>query len=157
MSDVNELYQEVILDHNRRPHNFRVIESPSAKQEGYNPLCGDRLTLYLTLDGETIKDVAFQGSGCAISKASASLMTDALKGKSVAEAHELFDRFHDMITSNPDAPAADLGKLSVLAGVREFPTRVKCASLAWHTMKAAVAHPSTALGAGDSDAPVSTE
>ena len=160
MSELNDLYQEVILDHNRRPHNFRVIESPSAKQEGYNPLCGDRLTLYLTLDGDRIADVAFQGSGCAISKASASLMTDALKGRTVAEARDLFDAFHAMITSDPDTPLADLsaearsakvdlGKLSVLAGVREFPTRVKCASLAWHTMKAAVAH--------ESDAPVTTE
>jgi nitrogen fixation NifU-like protein len=149
VSELNDLYQEVILDHNRRPHNFRVIESPTAKQEGYNPLCGDRLTLYLTVDNDVIRDVAFQGTGCAISKASASLMTDALKGKTVAEARELFERFHAMITSNPDTPADDLGKLSVLAGVREFPTRVKCASLAWHTMKAAVAH--------DSSAPVSTE
>jgi nitrogen fixation NifU-like protein len=149
MSELSDLYQEVILDHNRRPHNFRVIESPSAKQEGYNPLCGDRLTLYLTLDGEVIKDVAFQGSGCAISKASASLMTDAVKGKTVAEATALFEQFHDMITSNPENPAADLGKLSVLAGVREYPTRVKCASLAWHTMKAAVAQ--------DRSEPVSTE
>ena len=149
MSDVTDLYQEVILDHNRRPHNFRAIESPSAKQEGFNPLCGDRLTLYLTLDGDVIKDAAFQGTGCAISKASASLMTDALKGKSVADARALFEDFHAMITSNPDSPPADLGKLSVFAGVREFPTRIKCASLAWHTMKAAVAH--------ESDAPVSTE
>lgn len=149
MSELTDLYQEVILDHNRRPHNFRVIDPASAKQEGYNPLCGDRLTLFLTLDGETIKDVAFQGTGCAISKASASLMTDAIKGKKVTEARELFEQFHSMITSDPGSPVADLGKLSVLAGVREFPTRVKCASLAWHTMKAAVAH--------DSDAPVSTE
>jgi nitrogen fixation protein NifU and related proteins len=149
MSEMNELYQEVILDHNRRPHNFRVIDNASAKQEGYNPLCGDRLTLYLTLDGDVIKDVAFQGSGCAISKASASLMTDALKGKKVAEARELFEQFHSMITSDPGTPIADLGKLSVLAGVRDYPTRVKCASLAWHTMKAAVAH--------ETDAPVSTE
>ena len=149
MSELNELYQEVILDHNRRPHNFRVIDPASAKQEGYNPLCGDRLTLYLTLDGDTIRDVAFQGSGCAISKASASLMTDALKGKKVAEARELFEQFHSMITSDPGTPIADLGKLSVLAGVREFPTRIKCASLAWHTMKAAVVD--------HTDAPVSTE
>ena len=149
MSELSDLYQEVILDHNRRPHNFRVIDAPSAKQEGFNPLCGDRLTLYITLDGEVIKDVAFQGTGCAISKASASLMTDALKGKTVPEARQLFEQFHAMITSNPETPAADLGKLSVLAGVREFPTRIKCASLAWHTMKAAVAH--------ESDAPVSTE
>lgn len=149
MSELTDLYQEVILDHNRRPHNFRVIEGANAKQEGYNPLCGDRLTLYLTVDADVIKDVAFQGSGCAISKASASLMTDALKGKTVAEARELFEQFHAMITSDPETPSADLGKLSVFAGVREFPTRIKCASLAWHTMKAAVAH--------DSEAPVSTE
>ena len=156
MSDVNDLYQEVILDHNRRPHNFRVIESPSAKQEGYNPLCGDRLTLYLTVDHDVIKDVAFQGIGCAISKASASLMTDAVKGKTVAEARELFDRFHAMITSNPETPADDMGKLSVLAGVREFPTRIKCASLAWHTMKAAVASEG-AHALSEVEGPVSTE
>jgi nitrogen fixation NifU-like protein len=148
MSELTDLYQEVILDHNRRPHNFRAIEG-ATKQEGYNPLCGDRLTLYVAMDGGVIKDVAFQGSGCAISKASASLMTDALKGKTADEARALFDQFHAMITSDHTVPAADLGKLSVLAGVREFPTRIKCASLAWHTMKAAVAH--------DSDAPVSTE
>src|SRR3970040_1781861 len=100
MSDLPDLYQELTLDHTRRPHNFRVIDAATAKQEGYNPLCGDRLTLYLTLDGDVIKDVAFQGSGCAISKASASLMTDALKGRTVAQARELFDRFHAMITSN---------------------------------------------------------
>jgi nitrogen fixation NifU-like protein len=149
VSELNDLYQEVILDHNRRPHNFRVIGAATAKQEGYNPLCGDRLTLYLTLDGGVIKDAAFQGSGCAISKASASLMTDAVKGKTVAEAGDLFEQFHAMITSSPDSSPADLGKLSVFAGVRAFPTRIKCASLAWHTMKAAVAH--------DTDAPVSTE
>jgi nitrogen fixation protein NifU and related proteins len=149
MSELNDLYQEVILDHNRRPHNFRVIDNASAKQEGYNPLCGDRLTLFLTLDGEVITDAAFQGSGCAISKASASLMTDAVKGKTITEARALFDQFHDMITSDPGTPTADLGKLSVFSGVRDFPTRVKCASLAWHTMKAAVAH--------QGDAPVSTE
>ncbi|MBY0497221.1 MAG: SUF system NifU family Fe-S cluster assembly protein [Cyanobacteria bacterium] len=157
MTELNDLYQEVILDHNRRPHNFRVIDAASAKQEGYNPLCGDRLTLYLTLDGNVIKDAAFQGSGCAISKASASLMTDAVKGKSVTEARQLFEQFHAMITSEPGTPSDDLGKLSVFAGVREFPTRIKCASLAWHTMKAAVAHPSTALRASETDAPVSTE
>jgi len=160
MSELTDLYQEVILDHNRRPHNFRAIDAASAKQEGYNPLCGDRLTLYLSLDGEVIKDAAFQGSGCAISKASASLMTDAIKGKTVAEARKLFEHFHAMITSDPTTPLddlsaearsakVDLGKLSVFAGVREFPTRIKCASLAWHTMKAAVAH--------ETDAPVSTE
>ena len=149
MSELSDLYQEVILDHNRRPHNFRVIDAASAKQEGYNPLCGDRLTLYLTVDGDVIKDAAFQGQGCAISKASASLMTDALKGKTVADARELFEQFHAMITSEPGTPTEDLGKLSVFAGVREYPTRIKCASLAWHTMKAAVAH--------EADTPVTTE
>ncbi len=148
MSELTDLYQEVILDHNRRPHNFRAIEG-ATKQEGYNPLCGDRLTLYVAIEGGVIKDVAFQGSGCAISKASASLMTDAIKGKTAVEARALFDQFHAMITSDHTGPAADLGKLSVLAGVREFPARIKCASLAWHTMKAAVAH--------ETDAPVSTE
>jgi nitrogen fixation NifU-like protein len=138
VSELSELYQEVILDHNRRPHNFRVIESPTAKQEGYNPLCGDRLTLYLTVDNDVIKDVAFQGSGCAISKASASLMTDALKGRSIEEANELFGRFHRMVTTPPDRDVEDLGKLSVLSGVRAFPVRIKCASLAWHTLRAAL-------------------
>jgi nitrogen fixation protein NifU and related proteins len=138
MSELSDLYQEVILDHNRRPHNFRVIDPASAKQEGYNPLCGDRLTLYLTVQDGVITDVAFQGSGCAISKASASLMTDAVKGKTVDQVRALFDRFHQMITSEPGSPLPDLGKLAVLAGVREFPTRVKCAGLAWHTLKAAV-------------------
>ena len=149
MSSLNELYQEVILDHNRRPRNFRAIETPSRKQEGYNPLCGDRLTVYVSLDGDRISDVAFQGSGCAISKASASLMTEALKGKTVDEARALFERFHDMVTSPPEGDAPDLGKLSVLSGVREFPTRIKCASLAWHALKAAVSD----AAAG----PVSTE
>jgi nitrogen fixation NifU-like protein len=149
MSELNELYQEVILDHNRRPRNFRVIDPASRRQEGYNPLCGDRLILYVTLQDGVIADVAFQGSGCAISKASASLMTEALKGRTVAEARALFDRFHAMITSTPGSPLDDLGKLAVLAGVREFPTRVKCASLAWHTLKAAIVD--------DAAGPVSTE
>ena len=138
MSDLTELYQEVILDHNRRPRNFRRLEDASHKAEGYNPLCGDRLNLFLRLDGERIADVGFQGSGCAISKASASLMTDSLRGLTVAEARALFERFHRMVTTPPDQPVEDLGKLSVLAGVREFPVRVKCASLAWHTLKAAL-------------------
>lgn len=149
MSDLHELYQEVILDHNRRPRNFRVIDPATRAQEGYNPLCGDRLTLYLTVADGRIADVAFQGSGCAISKASASLMTEAVKGKSVDEARALFEQFHQMITSPPGTPLADLGKLSVLSGVRDFPTRVKCAGLAWHTLKAAVADAPAA--------PVSTE
>jgi nitrogen fixation NifU-like protein len=138
MSDLTDLYQEVILDHNRRPRNFRTIASPSHHAEGYNPLCGDRLNLYVQVSGDTITDVAFEGSGCAISKASASLMTDALKGKTVSEANSLFERFHRVVTTPPDQPVEDLGKLSVLAGVREFPVRVKCASLAWHTLKAAL-------------------
>jgi nitrogen fixation NifU-like protein len=136
--DLGDLYQEVILDHNRRPRNFRSLDD-ARRQEGFNPLCGDRLTLFVKVDGDRIVDVAFQGSGCAISKASASLMTEALKGKTVSEARELFARFHDMVTSAPDTAAPDLGKLSVLSGVREYPTRVKCASLAWHTLRAALA------------------
>ena len=149
MSELTDLYQEVILDHNRRPRNFRALDAPSRTQEGYNPLCGDRLTVYVKLAGDVIEDVTFQGTGCAISKASASLMTDALKGKTVVEARAIFDRFHEMVTSSPDLPAADLGKLSVLAGVREYPTRIKCASLAWHTLKAAVSD--------DKAGPISTE
>ena len=136
--DLDDLYQEVILDHNRRPRNFRAIAAPSHHAEGYNPLCGDRLNLYVQVSGDTITDLAFEGSGCAISKASASLMTDALKGKSIGEANSLFERFHRVVTTPPDQPVEDLGKLSVLAGVREFPVRVKCASLAWHTLKAAL-------------------
>jgi nitrogen fixation NifU-like protein len=138
MSDLSDLYQEVILDHNRRPRNFRALAAPSHHAEGFNPLCGDRLDLFLEVDGETIKDVSFQGSGCAISKASASMMTDAVKGRTVTEALDLFTRFHQVVTTPPDRPVEDLGKLSALAGVREFPVRVKCASLAWHTLKAAL-------------------
>jgi nitrogen fixation protein NifU and related proteins len=140
MSDLRELYQEVILDHNKRPRNFRIIESPTRMAKGHNPLCGDRLTVFLNMDGDRIADVAFEGSGCAISKASASLMTEAVKGKTVAEAEALFDRFHHLVTSPPDEPVSTngLGKLAVFAGVREYPVRVKCASLAWHTMKNAV-------------------
>lgn len=149
MSHLQDLYQEVILDHNRRPRNFRVIEPASTTQEGYNPLCGDRLTLYLTLADGRITDVAFQGSGCAISKASASLMTEAVKGKTLDEARALFDEFHRMITSPPGSPLPEMGKLAVLSGVRDFPTRVKCAGLAWHTLKAAVA--------GQPAGPVTTE
>jgi nitrogen fixation protein NifU and related proteins len=140
MSDLSDLYQEVILDHNRRPRNFHALADASHTAEGYNPLCGDRLTLYLKLTGDVIADVGFEGAGCAISKASASMMTDALKGKTVAEADALFARFHRMVTTPPDQPVEDMGKLSSLAGVREFPVRVKCASLAWHTFKAALEH-----------------
>jgi nitrogen fixation protein NifU and related proteins len=138
MSDLSELYQEVILDHNKRPRNYRTLEGASHHAEGYNPLCGDHLNLWVQVDGDVIKDVAFQGSGCAISKASASLMTDAVKGQTVAQARSLFERFHNVVTTPPDQPVEDLGKLSALAGVREFPVRVKCASLAWHTLKAAL-------------------
>ena len=138
MSDLSDLYEEVILDHNRRPRNFRAIAGASHSAEGYNPLCGDRLTLYLDIDGDVIADVGFEGSGCAISKASASMMTDALKGRTVAEADALFERFHRMVTTAPEAAVEDLGKLSALAGVRAFPVRIKCASLAWHTLKAAL-------------------
>ena len=138
MSDLSELYQEVILDHNKRPRNFHPLENATHEAEGYNPLCGDRLNVFLRVDGERIADIGFVGSGCAISKASASLMTDSLKGMTIADARALFERFHAMVTTPPDQPVEDLGKLSVLAGVREFPVRVKCASLAWHTLKAAL-------------------
>ena len=138
MSDLSDLYQEVILDHNRRPRNFHALPGASHKAEGYNPLCGDRLTLYLQIADGTIRDAAFEGAGCAISKASASMMTDELKGKSVADAEAIFERFHRMVTTPPDRPVEQMGKLSSLAGVREFPVRVKCASLAWHTFKAAL-------------------
>jgi nitrogen fixation NifU-like protein len=136
MSDLDDLYQEVILDHNKRPRNFHVMDA-GRKAEGYNPLCGDRLTVYLQLTDGIITDVSFQGSGCAISKASASLMTESVKGKTLAEADALFERFHRMVTTPPEESVEDLGKLSALGGVRQFPLRVKCASLAWHTLRAA--------------------
>jgi nitrogen fixation protein NifU and related proteins len=136
-SELQDLYQEVILDHNKRPHNFRTIEG-GQKAEGYNPLCGDRVTIYLRVEHGRVADASFQGSGCAISKASASLMTDSIKGKTLEEVDELFEKFHRMITRSPDEPVDDLGKLRVLAGVRQFPVRVKCASLPWHTLRSAV-------------------
>jgi nitrogen fixation NifU-like protein len=136
VNDLEDLYQQVILDHNKRPRNFRAMQHGS-KAEGYNPLCGDRLTVYLRVEDGRIADVSFEGSGCAISKASASLMTETVKGKTLEDAQALFDRFQQMITRAPDAPVEDLGKLSVFAGVRQFPVRVKCASLAWHTLRAA--------------------
>ena len=134
MSDLRELYQQVILDHNKAPRNFHAIEPCEHEADGYNPLCGDKVHVYVVLDGDTITDIAFQGEGCAISTASASMMTDALKGKTIQEAKALFDEFQAMITCGLPAP----GKLAVFAGVREFPMRVKCATLAWHTMKAAL-------------------
>ncbi len=140
MYDLRALYQEVIIDHNRHPRNYRKLADATRSADGYNPLCGDKLTLYLKLDGERISDVSFEGEGCAISVASASLMTEALKGKTVAEAQGLFDRFRRVVMdeggSSPDSPA--LGKLEVLAGVKEFPARVKCATLCWHTLAAAL-------------------
>jgi len=135
---LSDLYQEVILDHNKRPRNFHVIDSASHQAEGFNPLCGDRLHLYLKVEDDVVTEVGFQGSGCAISKASASIMTDSVKGRPLAEVHDLFRRFHTMVTTPPDQSVEDMGKLSALAGVREFPVRVKCASLAWHTLKAAL-------------------
>ena len=146
MSDLSDLYQEVILDHNRRPRNFGVLPDADRTAVGHNPLCGDKLRVYLRIDGDRITGISFEGSGCAISKASASLMTDAVSGRSVAEAEALFERFHAMVKTPIDQPvdADALGKLAVLAGVREFPMRVKCASLAWHTLHAAIASPSAA-------------
>jgi len=136
MSDVRELYQEMILDHSRRPQNFRTLE-PARRAEGFNPLCGDRVTVYVDVSDDRIRDIAFQGQGCSISKASASMMTVALKGKTSAEAASLFDQFHAMVTGeNRDDPA--LGKLAVFAGVSEHPARVKCAILPWHTLRAAL-------------------
>lgn len=144
MNALGDLYQEVILDHNRQPRNFHAIEGAARKAEGHNPLCGDRVTVYVDLEGNRLRDISFVGSGCAISKASASMMTEALKGKTRADAEALFQVFHRLLTEDgprgarPEAPAADLGKLVVFSGVREFPVRVKCATLAWHTMRAAL-------------------
>jgi nitrogen fixation NifU-like protein len=139
MSDLRELYQQVILDHNRNPRNFHELPAATRKVEGYNPLCGDHYTIYLDLDGETIRDVAFVGSGCAISKASASVMSSMVKGKSRDEADALFERFHSLVTGGSSLSADELGKLAAFSGVSEFPARVKCASLAWHTLHTALA------------------
>jgi nitrogen fixation NifU-like protein len=141
MSDLSDLYQEVILDHNRRPRNYGTLPDATGVAQGHNPLCGDRLSLYVKVDGGRIAGIAFEGSGCAISKASASLMTDAVKGGSIDDALALFERVHAMLTTPPgqDVDSAAVGKLAVLSGVREFPVRVKCASLAWHTLRAALA------------------
>jgi nitrogen fixation NifU-like protein len=143
MSDLSELYQEVILDHNKRPRNYGTLADANRVARGHNPLCGDKLTVLAQVDDGVIRDIKFEGSGCAISKASASLMTDAVKGRRVDEALVLFERFHEMVTTpmETDVDRDAMGKLGVLAGVREFPVRVKCASLAWHTLKAALAEP----------------
>lgn len=140
MSELNDLYQETILEHNKNPRNFREIEDADNTADGNNPLCGDALRVYVKLDGETVSDVAFKGSGCAISKASASMMTQAVKGRTLHEAEELFDEFHRMVTGSldPEAEETHLGKLRAFSGVLEFPARVKCASLSWHTLNAAL-------------------
>jgi nitrogen fixation NifU-like protein len=137
--DLRDLYQEVIFDHNRNPRNFRVIDNADRKVEGFNPLCGDRLTLFLKMDGDMIIDASFQGSGCAISTASVSLMTEIVKGKTEQQANDLFKIFHEMTTGKDEQINLEaVGKLAVLAGVREYPARVKCATLAWHTLDAAL-------------------
>lgn len=148
--ELRDLYQEVILDHNRHPRNFRALPDANRAAVGHNPLCGDRVQVFLNIADDRIQGISFEGSGCAISTASASLMTEALKGKTVAEANELFAGFHELVTKGPGGggDAGRLGKLAVLAGVREFPIRVKCATLAWHTLAAALEQ---------QDHPVSTE
>ena len=140
MSELSDLYQEVILEHNKNPRNFREIDGADRTADGNNPLCGDALRVYVKLDGDTVSDVAFKGSGCAISKASASIMTQTVKGKSKEEAESLFEQFHSMVTGALDVESDenDLGKLKIFAGVLEFPARVKCASLSWHTLHAAL-------------------
>lgn len=140
MSDLRELYQEVILDHNKNPRNFRAMPDADHEAVGQNPLCGDNVIVYIRMDGDRIADISFQGSGCAISKSSASMMTAALKGKTVAEAETLFEGFHDMVTGEPteEPDTEKLGKLAVFGGVCEYPARVKCASLPWHTLQAAL-------------------
>jgi nitrogen fixation protein NifU and related proteins len=140
MADLRELYQDVILEHSKAPRNFRALEQANHKAEGFNPLCGDRYTVYVEMEGDRIRDIAFQGSGCAISKASASMMTQSLKGKTIAEAEELFKNFHDVVTGQAPAGSneAELGKLKVFSGVCEYPVRVKCATLIWHTLRAAL-------------------
>ncbi len=137
MTDLRDLYQEVILDHNKRPRNFRAIDPASHSADGHNPLCGDQVTVYLDIRDGVIEDLAFRGAGCAISTASASLMTEALKGKKVLEVADLFHSFHDVVTGEQEL-STGLGKLAVLAGVREYPSRVKCATLVWHTLQAAL-------------------
>ena len=140
MSELSELYQQVILDHNKKPRNFRKLEHANHSAEGYNPLCGDQLTVYLNLEDDLVKEVGFEGSGCAISKAAASMMTQAVKGKSKEQVENLFKEFHSMVTGELDEERQEnsLGNLKIFAGVREFPVRVKCATLPWHTMHAAL-------------------
>ena len=139
MTELQDLYQELILDHGRRPRNFKALDNATRSAEGYNPLCGDIVKVYVQMDGDNVKDISFEGSGCAISTASASIMTETLKGKTRGEAEKLFETFHDLVTGQQlpiDAP--ELGKLAVFSGVSEFPVRVKCATLSWHTLRAAL-------------------
>jgi len=140
MADLRDLYQEVILEHSKAPRNYRELKDADHKAEGFNPLCGDHFTVYLHIEGDSIRDITFQGSGCAISKASASMMTQSLKGKTKKEAEELFQKFHKVVTGQAasNGNSAELGKLAVFSGVSEFPVRVKCATLAWHTLQAAL-------------------
>jgi nitrogen fixation NifU-like protein len=152
VTELRDLYQEVILDHSKRPRNFREMPEADRQAEGFNPLCGDRATIYLKLEGDVVKDASFKGAGCSISTASASMMTESVRGKSRSDVERLFERFHDLITAPPDSAERkappELGKLAVFSGVSEFPVRVKCAALAWHTLKAALQ---------GQDEPVSTE
>ncbi|HEX5323596.1 MAG TPA: SUF system NifU family Fe-S cluster assembly protein [Capsulimonadaceae bacterium] len=151
-SSLRELYQEVILDHNKRPRNFGKLEDTDQYAEGHNPLCGDNVTVYLQMEDGVISNIRFEGSGCAISKASASMMTDAVKGKTQAEAEKLFAEFHDLVTSHEaEEDIEALGKLAVFAGVRDYPARVKCASLAWHTLHAALEKPGAAVSTEQGD------
>ncbi len=138
MAELQDLYQEIILEHSKHPRNFRALEAATHKAEGYNPLCGDHYVVFVDVADEEIREIAFQGSGCAISKASASMMSQALKGKTRTEAEDLFAKFHRIVTGERNGEADDLGKLEVFAGVAAFPTRVKCATLAWHTLRAAL-------------------
>ncbi len=138
MTELGELYQELILYHSKSPRNFRRIEEASRSAEGYNPLCGDKVKVFLKMEGDVVSDVSFQGSGCAISTASASIMTETVKGKTQAEAERLFKTFHDLVTGRPPKSDQELGKLAVFSGVSEFPTRVKCATLSWHTLRSAL-------------------
>jgi nitrogen fixation NifU-like protein len=146
MSELSELYQQVILDHNKKPRNFRKLDTANHSAEGFNPLCGDQLTVYLDLEDDAVKEISFEGSGCAISKAAASMMTQAVKGKSKHDAEQLFNEFHRMVTGELDEETTPnkLGNLKIFSGVREFPVRVKCASLPWHTMHAALNNESLA-------------
>jgi len=139
-ADLRDLYQELILDHSRNPRNHRAPEASNRRADGYNPLCGDKITVYLRIERQVVVDAGFEGTGCAISTASASMMTESLKGKTLAEAEALFGKFHDLLTGKPENQGSppDLGKLAVFGGVREFPIRVKCATLAWHTVRAAL-------------------